>query len=47
MNMILYIRPKLLINMLPLQIQNWLISEDGIEWKGDPKIDYLISLNNL
>jgi hypothetical protein len=33
--------------MLPFQIGNWLITEEGIEWVGQTKRDFLITKDRL
>jgi hypothetical protein len=33
--------------MIPFKIGNWLITKEGIEWDGQPEIDYLIAKDTL
>jgi hypothetical protein len=33
--------------MIHLKIGNWLITEEGIEWNGTPKVEYLISKERM
>ncbi len=33
--------------MTPFKIGNWLITEDGIKWEGQPNVDYLITKERL
>lgn len=33
--------------MTEIKIENWLITEEGIEWDGIPKIEYFISKERL
>lgn len=33
--------------MIPFKIGNWLINNDGIQWDGQPAMDYKISKNTL
>lgn len=33
--------------MKQMKIDNWLVTEEGIQWNGNPKIDYFISKERL
>lgn len=33
--------------MIPFKIGNWLINDDGIQWDGIPKINYVISRDRI
>lgn len=33
--------------MLPFKIGNWLITDTGIKWDGEPNVDYLIPTDRL